>query len=156
MTVNGITINFNSGGGTTGSALAGTLDLDVTVATVGDIMNAIGAITGVAPTIARRRHHAAYRHGREPVRHLTNAGRSERSVSRAPTTQARGGGGTPGTGQVIGSDLQPFLDKSIAGGAVTAFDDRRFAREPAVPLGQGRYARRLGRATPTPGTCSIR
>ncbi len=40
----------------------------------------------------------------------------------SPVTQARNGGGTAGTGQVIGNDLQSFLDESIAGGAVTAFD----------------------------------
>jgi hypothetical protein len=46
LTINGIAINFNSGGGTTGSAAAGTLDLDVTTADVGDILAAIDAITG--------------------------------------------------------------------------------------------------------------
>jgi flagellar hook protein FlgE len=122
MTVNGITINFNSGGGTSGSAVAGTLDLDVTVATVGDIMNAIGAITGVAPTIT----------GGAITLHTGTAANLSVTSSNvaalgalgfsAPTTQARGGGGTPGTGQVIGNDLQAFLDESIAGGAVTAFD----------------------------------
>ena len=41
LTVNGITINFNSGGGTTGSATAGTLDIDVTTGNVNDILNAV-------------------------------------------------------------------------------------------------------------------
>ena len=48
LTINGITINFKSGGGTTGSATAGTLDIDVTTGTVGDILAAIDAITGTA------------------------------------------------------------------------------------------------------------
>jgi flagellin len=46
LTVNGTIINFKSGGGTTGSAAAGTLDIDVTVADVDDILDAIDAITG--------------------------------------------------------------------------------------------------------------
>jgi flagellar hook protein FlgE len=122
LVVNGITINFNSGGGTTGSALAGTLDIDVTTGTVGDIMAAIGAITGVAPTIS----------GGAITLHTGTAANLSITSSNAaafgalgfttPLTQARGGGGTPGTGQVIGNDLQAFLDESIAGGAVTAFD----------------------------------
>jgi len=37
-------------------------------------------------------------------------------------TQARGGGGTAGTGTVIGSDTATFANESISGGAVTAFD----------------------------------
>ena len=53
IVVNGVTINFKSGGGTTGSATAGTLDLDVTVSDVGDLLDAIDAITGttVASTV---------------------------------------------------------------------------------------------------------
>ena len=37
-------------------------------------------------------------------------------------SQARGGGGTAGTGVVIGSDTATFANESISGGAVTAFD----------------------------------
>jgi flagellin-like hook-associated protein FlgL len=48
IVVNGITINFNSGGGTTGSATAGTLDIDVTTGTVANVLSAIDAITGTA------------------------------------------------------------------------------------------------------------
>ena len=48
IVVNGTTINFKSGGGTTGSATAGTLDIDVTTGTVQDILTAIDAITGTA------------------------------------------------------------------------------------------------------------
>jgi flagellin len=55
LTINGVTINFNSGGGTTGSAAAGTLDIDVTLAgsTVGSVLAAIDQITGatVASTV---------------------------------------------------------------------------------------------------------
>jgi flagellar hook protein FlgE len=122
LTVNGITINFNSGGGTTGVATAGTLDLDVTTATVGDIMNAIGAITGVAPTITGGAITLHTGTAADLTMSCTNAAALGALGFASPTTQARGGGGTPGTGQVIGNDLQAFLDESIAGGAVTAFD----------------------------------
>ena len=38
------------------------------------------------------------------------------------TTATRGGGGTPGTGIVIGNDNGTFTNQSISGGAVTAYD----------------------------------
>ena len=37
-------------------------------------------------------------------------------------TGLRTGGGTAGTGTVVGSDVQTFLDESISGGATTAYD----------------------------------
>lgn len=37
-------------------------------------------------------------------------------------TGLRSGGGTAGTGIVVGSDVQTFLDESISGGATTAYD----------------------------------
>ena len=40
----------------------------------------------------------------------------------ATATATRGGGGTPGTGVVIGNDTGVFTTKSISGGAVTAYD----------------------------------
>jgi hypothetical protein len=48
IVINGTTINFNSGGGTTGSAAAGTLDIDVTTGSIQTILTAIDAITGTA------------------------------------------------------------------------------------------------------------
>ena len=47
IVVNGKTIAFNNTG-TTGSATAGTLSIDITTGTVGDILTAIDAITGTA------------------------------------------------------------------------------------------------------------
>jgi flagellin-like hook-associated protein FlgL len=50
IVVNGTTINFNSGSGTTGSAAAGTLSIDVSLvgSTVNTVLTAIDAITGAA------------------------------------------------------------------------------------------------------------
>lgn len=39
-----------------------------------------------------------------------------------PTNQNRAGGGTPGTGVVIGDDDTTFQSESISGGAITAYD----------------------------------
>jgi flagellar hook protein FlgE len=60
-------------------------------------------------------------------------------------TQARGGGGTAGTGVVIGSDTATFANESISGGAVTAFDatgtpvnlQLRWAKTDSATLGVG-------------------
>ena len=60
-------------------------------------------------------------------------------------TQARGGGGTAGTGVVIGSDTATFANESISGGAVTAYDatgtpvnlQLRWAKTDSATLGAG-------------------
>ena len=57
----------------------------------------------------------------------------------------RGGGGTVGTGQVIGNDNSTFLDESVAGGAVTTYDvsgapvnlQFRWAKADSSALGPG-------------------
>jgi flagellin len=48
LVVNGKTISFNNGAGTTGTATGGDLSIDITTGTVGDILTAIGAVTGSA------------------------------------------------------------------------------------------------------------
>lgn len=60
-------------------------------------------------------------------------------------TAARGGGGTPGTGVVIGNDVSVFTSESISGGAVTAYDatgtpvnlQLRWAKVDTAALGGG-------------------
>ena len=57
----------------------------------------------------------------------------------------RGGGGTIGTGQVVGNDNSTFLNESVAGGAVTAYDvsgapvnlQFRWAKIDSASLGAG-------------------
>jgi flagellar hook protein FlgE len=57
----------------------------------------------------------------------------------------RGGGGTIGTGQVVGNDNSTFLDESVAGGAVTTYDisgapvnlQFRWAKSDSSALGPG-------------------
>ena len=57
----------------------------------------------------------------------------------------RGGGGTVGTGQVVGNDNSTFIDESVSGGAVTTYDvsgapvnlQFRWAKTDSVSLGAG-------------------
>ncbi len=139
LTVNGLAINFHTGGGHSGSATAGTLDLDLATATVGDITSAIQAITGVAPTISAT---GAITLHTGTIADLTitstNAGALDALGFSAPVSQARGGGGTAGAGQVIGNDLQAFLDEFDRRRRRDSVRYRRLAGEPAVPLGQDR------------------
>ncbi|QUS40986.1 flagellin [Tardiphaga alba] len=52
IVVNGTTIGFNSGAGTTGSATAGTLSIDITTGDVDDVLAAINAISGGSSSIS--------------------------------------------------------------------------------------------------------
>ena len=60
-------------------------------------------------------------------------------------TATRGGGGTIGTGQVVGNDNSTFLNESVAGGAVTTYDvsgapvnlQFRWAKTDSSALGAG-------------------
>lgn len=60
-------------------------------------------------------------------------------------TATRSGGGTAGTGTVIGSDLKNFIDESVSGGATTAYDvsgapvslQLRWAKTDSASLGAG-------------------
>lgn len=60
-------------------------------------------------------------------------------------TKARGGGGTSGTGTVIGNDIATFTKESISGGAVTAYNaagtpvnlQLRWAKTDSASLGNG-------------------
>ena len=60
-------------------------------------------------------------------------------------TATRGGGGTIGSGQVVGNDNSTFLDETVAGGAVTTYDvsgapvnlQFRWAKTDSTTLGAG-------------------
>jgi len=121
----GDTITVNSVGGTTtftfvaSGATGNQLNL---TDNVGTLLGKIGAITGVAPTIAAN--------GAITLHTGTAANLSVSSSSPAfgalgfLTTMAatRTGGGTAGTGVVTANDLQTFTKESISGGAVTAYN----------------------------------
>jgi flagellar hook protein FlgE len=126
ITVNGKTITFNSGSGTTGSAAAGTLSIDLSLptSTVGSLLTAIDQITGTGTpsTIAG----GAITLHTGTLSNLTVTSSNAAAFGAlgfTPTvTMTRSGGGTVGAGVVIGSDTATFANESISGGAVTAYD----------------------------------
>ncbi len=126
ITVNGKTISFHNGGGDTGSAVAGTLSIDLTAptATLGNLLGAIDLITGTASPSTITTGAITLHTG--TTSNLTVTGSNAAAMAAlgfTPTiTATRGGGGTVGAGVVIGSDQTTFANQSISGGAVTAYD----------------------------------
>jgi flagellar hook protein FlgE len=116
IVVDGTTINIVAGAA--GSATSPAVALGDTVQT---LLNRIGAITGVTPGLTAG---AITLHtGTASDLTITSTGTSfpqlgfTSSVNLARTPQL-----AAGTGNVIGNDLQTFLNESISGGAVTAYD----------------------------------
>jgi len=124
LTVDGTTITFVTGA-TTG---ANQISLDTPAGTVGDLLNQIQTITGVAPTInattgAITLHTGTAQDLSVSAGATTTAAAAFGALGFATTaTASRGGGGTAGTGFVIGNDVTAFTNESISGGAVTGFN----------------------------------
>src|SRR5207302_1030405 len=119
--------------------------INVTTGTVQDLMNNIAAITGVAPTIsggAITLHSGTASDLKITTTNTTAFGALGLT---APVNVPRTGGGTAGTGKVLGSDLQAFINESVSGGAVTAYDisgspvslQLRWAKVDSSSLGAG-------------------
>jgi flagellar hook protein FlgE len=139
ITVNGTPITIVS----TPTNLAAN-QINLTTGTIGDLLANIQAITGVAPTIsggAITLHTGTASTLTVATSNTTALG----AMGLAPLTLPRTGGGTAGTGQVLGSDLQAFVNESISGGAVTAYDisgspvslQLRWAKVDSSSLGAG-------------------
>jgi flagellar hook protein FlgE len=132
ITVNNQVINFVNTGSTAGTTAIGVTPINIDISdTVGTLLGKIDAITGVPP-------------GTDSINATTGAitlhtgTASDLSVSSStgagavaafgalgfPTTMTavRTGGGTAGTGFVIGNDLATFTKETISGGAVTAYN----------------------------------
>ena len=111
ITVNGTPITFVASGAT-GNQLNVTDNIQTLLAKIDSITGAgtASAITGGAITLHT---------GTASDLTITSSNTAALGALgfTAPTTQARGGGGTPGAGVVVGNDLQAFLDESISGGA---------------------------------------
>jgi flagellar hook protein FlgE len=134
IVVDGKTITFNSGAGTTGTALGGNLSIDLTTAgaTVGSLLNAIDTITGtfgttrastISSTGAISLHTGTTYTPADNLSITTTTGTPLAGLGFSTTvTQPMGGGGTAGAGIVIGNDNAIFTKESISGGAVTAYD----------------------------------
>jgi flagellar hook protein FlgE len=126
ITVNGKTITFNSGSGTTGSAAAGTLSIDLSLptSTVGSLLTAIDQITGTGTPSSVSGGAITLHTGTLSNLTVTSSNAAAfGALGFTPTvTMTRSGGGTVGAGVVIGSDTATFANESISGGAVTAYD----------------------------------
>jgi flagellar hook protein FlgE len=140
ITVNGVTITFVASGAT-GNQLNVTDD-------IGDLLSKIDGITGTAipSTIAADGSITLHSGTASNLSVTSNNSTAFAALGFSGTATAiRGGGGTPGTGQVIGSDTTTFLSESIAGGAVTAYDvsgapvnvQFRWAKVDSASLGAG-------------------
>src|SRR5216684_1928120 len=120
ITVDGTTLTFIAGAVSAGNNI-GVGD------TVGNLLAKIGTITGVTPTLTGG---AITLHtGTAADLAITTGGTATATnalaalgFSGGAVTLARTPAGTAGVGTVIGNDLQTFLNESISGGAVTAYD----------------------------------
>jgi flagellar hook protein FlgE len=115
IVVNGTTLTFVASG-------AGVNQLNVTD-TVGQLLTAIGTITGVAPTINASTGAITLHTGTASNLSVSSSSPAFAALGFTTTmTAARTGGGTAGTGFVVGSDTAVFQKESISGGAVTAYN----------------------------------
>ncbi len=147
ITVDGKTIEFyDSGAGGSAGAAANTTYLDLANAKVGDVLNAIQAATGVAPTIDTNTGAITLHTGTAQDLSVTSTSAGWTAMGFGATINiARGGGGTPGAGVVIANDQTIFQQQSISGGAVTAYDatgtavnlQLRWAKTDSASLGAG-------------------
>ncbi len=130
VVVDGKTISFydsnSSTGPTTAGSASGTTYLDLATATVGDLLSNIDTITGTAnaSTVAN----GAITLHTGTAGDLTVSGSDTDafnalgfSLTNGSFTVARTGGGTSGTGAVIGNDTTAFDNESISAGAITCY-----------------------------------
>jgi flagellar hook protein FlgE len=115
IVVDGTTLTFVNTG-TIGNSI------DVTD-TVGTLLAKIGSITGVAPTINASTGAITLHTGTAQNLSVSSSASAFAALGFPTTmTAARSGGGTAGTGFVVGNDTSVFQKESISGGAVTAFN----------------------------------
>ncbi len=139
ITVNGNVITFVAAG-------AGANQLNVTD-TVADLLAKINGITGSVPPSSVNSGVITLHSGTASNLTITSSNAAAfGALGFSGTVQVnRTGGGTAGTGQVTANDNQSFLDESIAGGAVTAYDvsgapvnlQFRWAKTDSASLGTG-------------------
>jgi flagellar hook protein FlgE len=119
------TLSFYTGAAP--APVAGTTFIDLATATVGGLLTTINGLTGGSSSVSAA---GAITLNTGTTNDFTlAAGASASAVSAfqalgftGTVTGLRGGGGTAGTGIVIGSDNKAFLDESISGGTSTAYD----------------------------------
>jgi flagellar hook protein FlgE len=123
ITVDGTVINFVNTGSTAGTSAGITPPINIDISdTVGTLMTKIGLITGQAPVI-NANGSITLHSGTTQDLSISSAAAGFAALGFATTeTAARTGGGTMGTGNVIGSEVATFDNESISGGAVTVFN----------------------------------
>src|SRR5712672_1326876 len=139
ITVNGTVVTFVASG-----AVGNQLNVTDNIST---LLSKIDSITGTAvpSTISGG---SITLHSGTTANLLVNSSNSTAFAALGFTGSAsatRGGGGTVGTGQDVGNDNSTFIDESIAGGAVTAYDvsgapvnmQFRWAKIDSASLGAG-------------------
>jgi flagellar hook protein FlgE len=115
ITVDGTTFTFVNAG-----AVGNQLNV---TDTVGTLLGKIGTITGVAPTINAATGAITLHTGTAQDLSVSSSAPAFAALGFTTTmTAARTGGGTAGTGVVVGNDVAVFQKESISGGAVTAFN----------------------------------
>jgi flagellar hook protein FlgE len=113
----------------TPTPVTGTTYVDLSTATVGSLLGTIDGLTGTSTGSSISSTGVVTLNSGTANDFTLAAGSSTTAVAAfqamgfsGTITGLRSGGGTSGTGVVIGSDSQTFLDQSIAGGATTAYD----------------------------------
>ena len=135
ITVDGQTIHVVANGATGN-------DVNVTD-TVGTLLNKIGAITGVAPTISATGQITLHTGTSQSLAITSSSGGFSALGFTSPVNQTRTA--DPGTGAVVGNDLTAFINESISGGQVTAYNaagtpvnlELRWAKVDSASLGAG-------------------
>ncbi|THD65222.1 MAG: flagellar hook-basal body complex protein [Bradyrhizobium sp.] len=121
IVVDGQTITFSTSSPTSTSASGGVINIGT--GTVQDILTAIGQITGVPPTINASTGAITLHSGTAQDLSVSSSAPAFAALGFPTTmTAARTGGGTAGTGFVVGNDVATFDAESISGGAVTAYN----------------------------------
>ncbi|MDB5504886.1 MAG: flagellar hook-basal body protein [Tardiphaga sp.] len=120
------TISFYNGGAAPAPVTDTTfIDLSAAGSTVGSLLSTIDGLTGGTPASSISSTGAITLNtgvtNDFAITSSSAAGFGSLGFS-GTVTALRTGGGTAGTGVVIGSDNQTFLDESISGGAATAYD----------------------------------
>lgn len=141
IVVNGTAITFTASGGTNDATH---IPVDSTIA---NLLAKVDAASGNAGTASTVTSGAVVLHtGTAADLTITSTSSAFASLGlSSPVNVMRNGGGTVGTGQVVGNDLQTFLDESISGGATTAYDGSgapvnvqfRWAKMDSASLGTG-------------------
>jgi flagellar hook protein FlgE len=115
ITINGTTFTFVASG-----AVGNQFNV---TDTVGTLLTKIGSITGVAPTINASTGAITLHTGTASNLLISSSAPAFGALGFSTTVAAtRTGGGTAGTGFVIGNDTAVFQKESISGGAVTAYN----------------------------------